>query len=108
MEGSNEEAKFSNFKRNNPYSNTYNPKWKDHQNFRWSNNQNLGANQGIQQSQQAQIQRKPSQLEETLRNFIQATQSSFAQVNKNHKTTSRKHDASIKFWRCRLVNFLDK
>lgn len=49
-EGSNEEAKVSNFQRNNPYSNTYNPGWKDHPNFRWVNNKNLGATQGIQQS----------------------------------------------------------
>ena len=32
----------SNFQRqNNPYSNTYNPGWRNHPNFSWSNNQGL-------------------------------------------------------------------
>lgn len=30
LEESSEEAQFSNFHKNNPYSNTYNPGWKDH------------------------------------------------------------------------------
>ncbi|XP_034203729.1 uncharacterized protein LOC117618238 [Prunus dulcis] len=30
-----------NRQRNNPYSNTYNPGWKNHPNFSWSNNQNV-------------------------------------------------------------------
>lgn len=42
------------------------------------------------------MQRKLSQLEETLQNFIKSTQSSFEQVNKNHETISRNHDAFIK------------
>ncbi|CAL8992696.1 unnamed protein product [Prunus brigantina] len=29
-----------NHQRNNPYSDTYNPRWKTHPNFSWSNNQN--------------------------------------------------------------------
>lgn len=82
LEGSSEEAQFSNFQKNNPYSNTYNPGWKDHPDFGWSNNQNTSANQGIQQNQQAPIQRKPSPLEETLQKFIQATKISFDQLNK--------------------------
>ena len=28
---------------NNPYSNTYNPGWRNHPNFSWSNNNNVGA-----------------------------------------------------------------
>lgn len=50
----------------------------------------------MQQSQQAPFQRKPSQLEETLQNFIKVTQSSFNQVNRNHEEMSRNHNASIK------------
>lgn len=50
----------------------------------------------MQQNQQAPVQRKPSHLEETLQNFIKATQSSFDLVNKNHETMSRNHDAFIK------------
>lgn len=37
LEGSTKEAKFSNFNKNNPYSNTYSSRWKDHPNFQWSN-----------------------------------------------------------------------
>lgn len=50
----------------------------------------------MQQEQQALVQRKPSQLEDTLQNFIKVTQSSFYQVKKNHETMSRNHDTSIK------------
>ena len=28
---------------NNPYSNTYNPRWRNHPNFSWSNNKNVAA-----------------------------------------------------------------
>ncbi|XP_050909769.1 uncharacterized protein LOC127123611 [Lathyrus oleraceus] len=96
LEWSSEEVQFANFQKNSPYSYTYNLGWKVYLNFRWSNNQNASVNQGIQQSQQASFQRKPSQLEETLQNFIKITQSSFDQVNKNHEIMSRNHDESIK------------
>lgn len=33
LEGESEEVKFANFQKNNPYSNTYNSGWKDHQIF---------------------------------------------------------------------------
>lgn len=56
----------------------------------------------MQQSQQALFQRKPSQLEETLQNFIKATQSIFDQVNKNHEIMSRNHDASVKILETRI------
>lgn len=52
-----------------------------HPNFKWRNNQTLNSNQGIQQVPQAP-QQKPSHLEETLSNFIKATQTSFEQVRK--------------------------
>lgn len=51
LERVSEEAQFANFQKNNPYSNTYNSGWKDHLNFRWSNNQNQIGNQAIQQRQ---------------------------------------------------------
>lgn len=41
------EVQYPNFQKNNTYSNTYNPGWKDHQNFKWSHNQALNSNQGI-------------------------------------------------------------
>lgn len=57
-------------RKHNMYSNTYNPGWKDHPNFRWSNNYNTIDNQGVQQNQQAPTKSKPSPLEETLNKFI--------------------------------------
>lgn len=92
-----EEAQFAIFHKNNPYSNSYNMGWKDHSNFHRSNNQNQSGNQAMQQNQQASnFQRKPSQLEETLQNFIKATQSGLEQANKNHEILARNHEASIK------------
>ncbi|XP_050909789.1 uncharacterized protein LOC127123629 [Lathyrus oleraceus] len=103
LEGSGEEVQFTNFWKNNPYSNTYNPGWQDHPNFYWRNNQNSSANQGMQQGQQASFQRKPSQLEEIVQNFIKVTQISFDMVNKNHETMSRNHDAFIKKLEMQIV-----
>ncbi|KAM5558015.1 hypothetical protein ABKV19_019984, partial [Rosa sericea] len=38
--------------RNDPYSNTYNPGWRDHPNFRWKDNENTqSAPQGFQPRQ---------------------------------------------------------
>lgn len=50
LEGSSEVAQFSNSEKNNSYSNTYNPGWKDHPNFRWSNNQNISDNQSVKKN----------------------------------------------------------
>lgn len=105
MEGVSEEAQFANFQKNNPYSNTYNPECKDHPNFCWSNNQNQNqsGNQAMQQNQQASnFQKKPSQLEETLQNFIKATHISLEQANRNHEIFARNHDASIKNWETQI------
>ena len=41
--------------RNDPYSNTYNPGWRNHPNFSWSNNQNTGNQWGNNNSNQRQI-----------------------------------------------------
>lgn len=108
LEGTREEVQLSNFQKNKSYSNTYNLCWKDHPNFRWSNNQNPNASQGMQQSQQAPFQRKSSQLEKTLQNFIKVTQSSFDKVNKNHEIISRNHDASIKNFETRIGQLFRK
>ena len=59
----------SNFQRqNNPYSNTYNPGWKNHLNFSWSNNQG----QAIPLQQFPQQEKKPT-LEDMLMQYIQKT-----------------------------------
>ncbi|CAJ2651903.1 unnamed protein product [Trifolium pratense] len=79
-EGSEEAKYLANFKRNNPkydpYSNTYNPGWRDHPNFGWGGNQNSNQSQQQSSSQNSQ-QRRPSQLEDTLTQFIKVTQGNF-------------------------------
>lgn len=78
-------------------------------NFKWSNNQTLNSNQGVQQVPQAP-QKNPSPLEETLANFMKGTQPCFEQVSttqedmfnthremsKNHITMNKNTEASIK------------
>jgi hypothetical protein len=38
--------------KNNPYSNTYNPRWRNNSNFSWNNNQNAMNHQGQQRNTQ--------------------------------------------------------
>ncbi|XP_022883520.1 uncharacterized protein LOC111400337 [Olea europaea var. sylvestris] len=72
-----------NFQRqqNNPFSNTFNPGWKNHPNFSWSNNQgqeqgrsNQNKPPGFQQQQQQG--RRPS-LEDLLAQYITKTEINF-------------------------------
>ncbi|KAL0344230.1 UNVERIFIED_CONTAM: hypothetical protein Sangu_1310400 [Sesamum angustifolium] len=42
----------------NPYSNTYNPRWRSHPNFSWSNNQQQGPPRYHQPRQQAPQEKK--------------------------------------------------
>ncbi|XP_045802421.1 uncharacterized protein LOC123896006 [Trifolium pratense] len=105
-EGSEEAKYLANFKRSNPnhdpYSNTYNPGWRDHPNFGWGGNQ--GSSQSQQQSSsQSSQQRKPSQLEDTLSQFIKVTQGNFEamkisqdQMKANQDIANKNHEASIK------------
>ncbi|KAM1459472.1 hypothetical protein ACFX13_037261 [Malus domestica] len=64
---------FNNFQRprNDPYSNFYNPGWRDHPNMKW------GGNQQVQPFQQNHIQQPVVQpkrsLEDTLQMFMQST-----------------------------------
>ncbi|KAL0438927.1 UNVERIFIED_CONTAM: hypothetical protein Slati_2375700 [Sesamum latifolium] len=71
----NEDANFvshggrSNF---NPYSNTYNPEWRSHPNFSWSNNQQQGSTRPPQ-LRQPPPQEPKSNLEDMFSKFIAAT-----------------------------------
>ncbi|XP_042448548.1 uncharacterized protein LOC122033538 [Zingiber officinale] len=52
-----------NQRQNNPYSNTYNPGWRNHPNFSYRNNQDQGpAHQTYQPGQQTHQQQQPTQL----------------------------------------------
>src|SRR3954464_7462233 len=48
-------------KQNNPYSNTYNPGWKNHPNFSWKDQQGNDQKQGIIPYQPQQQQYRPPQ-----------------------------------------------
>ncbi|XXG64662.1 hypothetical protein AAC387_Pa05g2553 [Persea americana] len=82
-------------KQNNPYSNTYNPGWKNHPNFSWGSNQNNQNNQGNQQQYQGQqrnyqhpqnnfsqnsAQKPPEdEFKSLVTQFIQSSQANFQQ-----------------------------
>ncbi|PIM99706.1 DNA-directed DNA polymerase [Handroanthus impetiginosus] len=61
---------------NNPYSNTYSPRWRQHPNFSWNNNQGQGSALRFQQVQQSMQEKKPS-LEKTLMQFMASTAANF-------------------------------
>ncbi|XXG69121.1 hypothetical protein AAC387_Pa06g2063 [Persea americana] len=82
-------------KENNPYSNTYNPGWRNHPNFSWGGNQNNQNNQGNQQQYQGQQRnyqhplnnfsqnsaQKPleDEFKSLVNQFIQSSQANFQQ-----------------------------
>lgn len=72
-----------NYQKENPFSNTYNPTWKDHLSLKWINN--LG-----QDSFQNQQSRKPSQLEETFTQFTRITQNSIQDMKVSTETAQKK------------------
>ena len=62
---------------NNPYSNTYNPGWRNHQNFSWSNQQvprGTASAPGFQKPPPPPFQEKKSNLEEMISKFIQTSE----------------------------------
>ncbi|KAL0405596.1 UNVERIFIED_CONTAM: hypothetical protein Slati_3873500 [Sesamum latifolium] len=60
----------------NPYSNTYNPGWRSHPNFLWSNNQQEGPARPSQ-PRQPPPQEPKSNLEDIFSKFITATDTDF-------------------------------
>ncbi|KAL0354747.1 UNVERIFIED_CONTAM: Retrovirus-related Pol polyprotein from transposon.6 [Sesamum radiatum] len=60
----------------NPYSNTYNPGWRSHPNFSWSNNQQQGPARPVP-PRQPPPQEPKSNLEEMFSKFITATDTRF-------------------------------
>ncbi|GAU51545.1 hypothetical protein TSUD_414080 [Trifolium subterraneum] len=109
--GSEQAMYLSNFKKsrttNNPYSNTYNPGWRDHPNFGWGGNQNQSQQQASSQNSQP---RQQSPLEYALAQFIKVTQGNFEemkisqnqlkanqkQMKANQDIANKNHEASIK------------
>ena len=76
---------------NNPYSNTYNPGWRNHPNFSWGNQgqQRNNPPPGFQQQHLPQ-EKKPS-MEELMAKFIQTSESRFQAT----ETSLRNQEASI-------------
>ncbi|GAU44803.1 hypothetical protein TSUD_291960 [Trifolium subterraneum] len=109
--GSEEALYLSNFKKsnpnNNPYSNTYNPGWRNHPNFGWGGTQNQSQQQASSQNSQP---RQQSQIEDALAQFIKVTQGNFEemkisqnqlkvnqeQMKANQDVANKNHEASIK------------
>ncbi|GKV04420.1 hypothetical protein SLEP1_g16575 [Rubroshorea leprosula] len=91
VQSSNEQANFvssggrSNF---NPYSNTYNPGWRSHPNFSWSNNQ-VRIPSGFQQQNK---QEKKTNLEELVHKFVSSTEARF----QNQEIRFQNQDAAIR------------
>ncbi|XP_045830999.1 uncharacterized protein LOC123922316 [Trifolium pratense] len=79
------------YQKNNPYSNTYNPGWKDHPDLQWGNQGN--SSQGNSQNPPS---RKSSPMEETINKFMQMTQSNFEAMRVSQETSNRNHEASIR------------
>lgn len=83
----------NNNKYNNPCSNTYNPYWRDHPNFSWSNNQNQLKSQALQvtssfyapnyvvanqeNNQYIVANQENNQLKNILKSFIQESKNQF-------------------------------
>ncbi|XP_017970470.1 PREDICTED: uncharacterized protein LOC108660713 [Theobroma cacao] len=67
-----------NKQQNNPYSNTYNPGWRNHPNFSWNNNtgpsnSNPNVPPGFQQQSRPPIPEKKSQVEELILQYMSKT-----------------------------------
>jgi hypothetical protein len=102
-EGSVEQANMlnNNFRpQNNPYSNTYNPGWRNHPNFSWRNDQGQQnpsqgrSNQGFGQRQYEPAAQPPkSNLERLIENFIE-----------NQTVTNQKNDDKFEEINQRLKN----
>src|SRR5262245_16941460 len=85
---------------NNPYSNTYNPGWRNHPNFSWGNNSNIQKENpnpplGFQRPL---VQNSKPQIEELLTKFFNDSderQKSLDMILRNQETAIRNHEASI-------------
>jgi len=75
-----EQANFvGNRQQGGPYSHTYNPEWKNHPNFSWSNNRNVQQPPGFQQQQQEQQQYQKN-ISEKIEVLIQLVKSQNGEI----------------------------
>lgn len=94
-----EEAHYvGNYSRGNPYFNNDNVGWKDHLNFKWSNNQSLNVSRWVPQVPQVRPnppEEKPYQLEEFMAQFMKMIQSNFESMSKNHEASIKNIEMKI-------------
>ena len=92
---------------NNTYSNTYNPGWRNHPNFSWSNNNNVAApnfpnnNNNLQRQQappgfQHPPQDKMASMENKLDKFLDAIINKLSSHEENQKRMEAKFDQIAK------------
>jgi hypothetical protein len=82
--------------KNNPYSNTYNPRWQNHPNFSWSNNQ--GQQRNPQQAAQPIQESKKSDLESLVMQLVKSQDQFMVeekQFRNEQRQTNAKHEQSI-------------
>ena len=80
---------------NNPYSNTYNPGWRNYPNFSWSNNIGnmprqqgpLGFQQSIPQDRLSSLESKMDKFLETIGRKLSSQEEKFDQIAKNHSSS---------------------
>ncbi|KAF7152131.1 hypothetical protein RHSIM_Rhsim01G0069400 [Rhododendron simsii] len=92
-----EQANFvSNYQlQNNPYSNTYNPGWRNHPNFSWSNSQNISKPPPGFQNQQEE---KKLNMEEVMVQFMAKVDARFQDHDialKNNENTMRSIERTV-------------
>ena len=81
-----EEVNFINFQRqNNPYSNTYNPGWRNHLNFSWSN-------PSTETKQPYKVYQPPNKREPSLEDIVKQ----LVTIQGNMQTKVNSHEASLK------------
>jgi hypothetical protein len=82
--------------KNNPYSNTYNPGWRNHPNFSWSNNQ--GQQRNSQQAAQPIQESKKNDLESLVMQMVKSQDQFLTeekQFRNEQRQTNAKHEQSI-------------
>ncbi|XP_065879878.1 uncharacterized protein [Euphorbia lathyris] len=81
---------------NNPYSNTYNPGWRNHPNFNWRDNNNVNANQNRTTNYQNQSRDSISTLSSKIDKFIDAMSGKISNHDDGFIRIENKFDQLIK------------
>jgi len=88
-----------NYRKGNPYSNTYNLAWAQHPNLKYTNNNTLNP---LLSNPQQQQQRKLSALEETMNNVMKMTQSNYEQMKASQEAERKSNEAARKMFETQI------